>query len=197
MWKVGILAALTLTVGAFLQGCFPFPPFISDPTDCDTLPLVGPPAMPVPYRTASGSIHITGSLPASINLTTLGTSGPPAAFDPSCFGGAAAEFTDATGLWSVDVITYPASSGVSGIGGPGSPGEIAVIRRDVNPPFFVDASTCTTAFTEVSAAGLVGHAECHGLHWSVSPGVEPNPNATQLLPSFAPFDLTVRFEARP
>ncbi|HEV2005238.1 MAG TPA: hypothetical protein VGQ85_01370 [Candidatus Limnocylindrales bacterium] len=193
MWKVGILAALTLAVGAFLQGCFPFPPFVTDPTGCDAFPPAIPSTSAVVYRTASGSIELSGTLPAKITLTKFGTSGPPPAFDPSCLGGAAAEFTDAAGQWAISVFAYPPPTALGGLGGPSM---IAITRRDVDPALIADLSQCTT-FSEISAAGLVGHAECHGLRWTDPNDFGPNPNATQLLPSFAPFDLTVTFEARP
>jgi hypothetical protein len=65
------------------------------------------------------------------------------------------------------------------------------------PPLHADGTPCTLTITEVSPAGLAGHAECNGLRWFNAYDYGVDPDRAKPLPDLPPFDLSVTFEARP
>ena len=68
---------------------------------------------------------------------------------------------------------------------------------ETDPPLYADGTACVITITEVSAARLKGHAECHGLRWLNGYDAQTNPGEASPIPDMAPFDLSVTFEARP
>lgn len=146
---------------------------------------------PTTYARGTATLAFSTSDPGTVALGTLDGSGFPSMYDPACSGSASAEWTDASGDWTLTLITAVGISGpmaaINGLylengSGPGGPG------------LYADGTSCTITTTEASASGLVGHATCMGLRWISADEQASSPAPA---PDHPPFDVTITFEARP
>lgn len=135
---------------------------------------------------------MTGPTPMAVSLGQLGSSTLFPVFMPGGCSGQA-EWIDSSDNWGISVM----ANADFDTGAPLGSGSISISRYGHEPPLEADTSGCAVTVTEVSAAGLVGRAECKGLRWLNGYDAATRPEAVSPLPEFPAFDATVTFEARP
>lgn len=144
------------------------------------------------FRQGQAAVQL--STGQTIALSRLDSTAIGASFDPNCPAGAQAAWADASGGWLLTVMANVE---------PFDPdtGQRAFVTLEwysgQEPPLFADASTCPLTITQIDAAGLVGHLECHDLRWLSDYDAQARPDLATPLPQFPPFDATISFEARP
>lgn len=131
-----------------------------------------------------------GRIEATLSLTADGTFLPR--YDPSCPAGAQGEWASASDQWHLTVLSNTGPNDAFG----GQWASLWIEDYGPEPPLHADGMPCTITITEVSAAGLVGNAECTGMRWLNEYEAEMDTDASPL-PEYEPFDLSISFEARP
>lgn len=157
------------------------------PTECDPTGELPPTDFTSGTATFDGD---SGRIEATLSLTANGTFLP--AYLPSCPAGAQAEWASASDEWHLTVLSNAGPNDAFG----GQSATLWIERYGPEPPLHADGSSCTITITEVSPAGLAGHAECPGMRWVNEYEAEIDPDASPL-PEYEPFDLSISFEARP
>jgi hypothetical protein len=132
----------------------------------------------------------SGRIEATLSLTANGTFLP--SYLPSCPAGAQGEWASASDEWHLTVLSNTGPNDAFD----GQWATLWIERYGPEPPLHADGAPCAITITEVSPAGLVGHAECAGMRWLNEYEAETDPDASPL-PDYEPFDLSITFEARP
>jgi hypothetical protein len=190
------LLAAALTV-ALIAGCddrhatvttlatpTPIPTFACDPNVS---------AEPAVLTRASGTIQTNSPGRERGTFTRFANSTFFARFEVACPSGAQGEWTDARNTWVVSVLIGKHRDGTFAL----ESGSIIVEYYGEDPPLFADASRCEITYPEFSPAGILGHAECHGLRWYNDYEAQTDPDSAEPIAGLEPFDLNLSFEGGP
>lgn len=159
------------------------------PTVCDPSGA----ASPTPFRRGTARIEITTGDRVAVDLDQIGDTTFYAQFDPECPGDAQAEWTTSSGSWLLTVLANTGPDDAFS----GQAGTLSIQNFEGEPPVYADGAACTITIATVSAAGLVGHADCPSLRWLSDYAAAEDPMNAEPLPGLAPFAAAITFEARP